>query len=248
MNHSRSHADEPREPGLPPYQVVLSETDWGSLETPFGNGEDVPQVLARLLTPDPRVQVNALSELGEMVGHQNTIYEATAPAAMYVAGILTHPAASTPRPYRNVPMRAELLNWLASTAYDASDEIVGRTEQYFPGFLAPGTIVASFRDLRPMLYQAVSSFLRDSHEDVREAAAVAALILAEHPALAVHRDHLAVHARVILDTSGNGPNRCVARKALKAWGHEVPASEPFMEEPWDRGPHSDGRGDLEPPF
>ncbi|MFI1186496.1 hypothetical protein [Streptomyces californicus] len=248
MNYSRSHVGAPREPDLPPYQAVLSETDWGSLETPFENGEDLPEVLARLLTPDPGVQVNALSELGEMVGHQNTIYEATAPAVMYVAGILTHPAATTPRPYRNVPVRAALLNWLASTVYDASDEKVARTEQYSPGFPTPGSIVASFRDLRPMLYRTVSPFLRDSHEDVREAAVITALILAEHPALAEHRDHLAVHARAILDTSGDDPNRRVARKALEAWGHEVPAPEPFTEESWGWGPHSDGRGDVEPPF
>ncbi|MFF2135032.1 hypothetical protein [Streptomyces sp. NPDC058193] len=248
MNQSRSNAGAPREPDLPPYQVVLSETDWGSLETPFGDGENLPEVLTRLLTPDPRAQVKALSELGEMVGHQNTIYEATAPAAKYVAGILTHPAATPPRPYRNVPVRAALLNWLASTAYDASDEIVGRTEQYSPGFLAPGTIVASFRDLRPMLYRAVSPFLRDGHEDVREAAVIAALILAEHPALAEHRDHLAVHARAILDTGGDAPNQRVARKALEAWGHEVSDLEPVVEEPWNRGPHSDGLSYLEPPF
>ncbi|MFI1246879.1 hypothetical protein ACH4TY_09215 [Streptomyces anulatus] len=220
---------------MPPYQVVLSETDWGSLETPFGNGEDLPEVLTRLLTPDPKVQVNALSELGEMVGHQNTIYEATAPAAMYVAGILTHPAATTPRPYRNVPIRAALLSWLASTVYDASDEIVGRTEQYSPGFLAPGTIVASFRELRPILYRAVSPFLRDSHEDVREAAVIPALILAEHPALAGHRDQLAVPARAILGTSNDEPNRRAARKALEAWGHGAPDSEPLLEESWAWG-------------
>ncbi|MFD6279307.1 hypothetical protein ACFWFI_27630 [Streptomyces sp. NPDC060209] len=248
MNHSRSNAGAPPEPDLPPYRVVLSETDWGSLQTAFGDGQDLPKVLTRLLEPDPKVQVSALSELGEMVGHQNSIYEATAPVAMYVAGILAHPAATTPRPYRNVPIRAALLNWLASTAYDASDEIVGRTEQYFPGFLAPGTIVASFRDLRPMLYRAVSPFLRDSHEDVREAAVIAALILAEHPALTVHRDHLAVHARAILDTIGDDPNRRVAQKALEAWGHDVPDAEPFLEEFWDWGPHSDGRSYREPPF
>lgn len=248
MNQSRSNAGAPREPGLPPYQVVLSETDWGSLETPFGDGEDLPEVLTRLLTPDPWAQVNALSELGEMVGHQNTIYEATAPAAMYVAGILTHPAATTPRPYRNVPVRAALLNWLASTAYDASDEIVGLTEQHFPGFAAPGSVMAAFRDLRPMLYQAVSPFLRDGHEDVREAAVIAALILAEHPALTEHRDHLAVHARAILDTSGDGSNRRVAQKAFEAWGHDAPGSEPSLEESWDWGQHSDGRSYLEPPF
>ncbi|MFE7411298.1 hypothetical protein [Streptomyces laurentii] len=248
MNHSSSKAGVPRDPDVPPYQVVLAETDWGSLETPFGNGECLPEVLARLLEPDPRVQVTALSELTELVGHQNTIYEATAPVAMYVAGILTHPAAMTLRPYRSVPLRATLLNWLASTAYDVSEDFVDRVGQYFPGFLAPGTPAAAFRDLRPMLYTAVAPFLRDSHEDVREAAGLAALILAEHPALARHRDHLAVHARRILDTSSHDPDRRVAWKALQAWGHEVTDIEPCQEAPWDGGPHSDGRGDLEPPF
>ncbi|MFH8625514.1 hypothetical protein ACH4A8_27135 [Streptomyces vietnamensis] len=248
MNHSRSNAEAPHEADLPPHQVVLAETEWGSLQAAFGNGEDLPKVLARLLEPDPKVQVTALSELGELVGHQNTIYEATAPVAMYVAGILTHPAAMTLRPHRNVPIRATLLNWLASTAYDASDDFVDRVGQYFPGFLTPGTLVAAFRDLRPMLYRAVAPFLQDSHEDVREAAGLAALILAEHPALAEHRDHLAVHARHILDTSSDDPNRRIAWKALKAWGHDVPDPEPFRETPWDRGPHGDGRGDLESPF
>ncbi|WP_089228197.1 hypothetical protein [Actinacidiphila glaucinigra] len=248
MHDSRSGAGASREPDLPPYQVVLAETDWASLETAFGNGEDLPTILARLLEPDPKVQVTALSELGEMVNHQSTIYEATAPVAMYVAGILTHPAATTPRPYRNVPIRAALLNWLASTSYDASDEIAGRIEQWFPGFLTPGTTMAAFRDLRPVLYRAVAPFLQDSHEDVREAAVIAALVLAEHPALAEHRDHLAVHARRVLDTSGHDPNRRFARRVLEAWGHDVPSPEPFREEPWDQGPHNDGRGDLEPPF
>ncbi|WP_151773699.1 hypothetical protein [Streptomyces abyssomicinicus] len=248
MNHSRSHAGAPHEPGLPPYQVVLAETDWDALETAFGNGGDLPRVLARLLEPDPRVQVSALSELGELVHHQNTLYEATAPVAVYVAGILTHPAAMTLRPYRNVPVRATLLHWLASTAYDASDEAVGRIQQYVPGFLAHGGPTGAFRDLRPMLYRAVAPFLQDSHEDVREAAVVAALILAEHPALAGHRDRLAVHARAILDTSGHATDRRVAWKALEAWGHDVPDPEPLREEPWDGGPHSDVRGDLEPPF
>ncbi|MFD8483921.1 hypothetical protein [Kitasatospora sp. NPDC059673] len=247
-HHISSKAGAPRERDLPPYQVVLAETDWGSLQTPFENGQCLPEVLARLLEPDPRVQVAALSELSELVVHQNTIYEATAPVAMYVAGILAHPAAMTLRPYRNVPIGATLLNWLVSTAYEASDEIVDRTEQYFPGFRTHNTTLAAFRDLRPMLYRAVAPFLQDSHEDVREAAGLAALILAEHPALAQRRDHLAVHARRILDTSSDDFNRRVAWKALEAWGHDVTDIEPFQEEPWDCGPHSDGRGDLEPPF
>ncbi|MGW0080796.1 hypothetical protein [Streptomyces sp. NPDC003393] len=141
----------------------------------------------------------------------------------------------TLRPYRKVPIRATLLNWLVSTAYDASGEIVGRTEQYFPGFLAHDSIVASFRDLRPMLYRAVAPFIQDSREDVREAAVIGALILAEHPALAEHRDHLALHAHAILDTSGDAPNPRIARKALEAWGHDVPDPEPSQEEPGTGG-------------
>ncbi|MFD8418921.1 hypothetical protein [Streptomyces sp. NPDC059466] len=248
MIHSRSHAGAPLEPALPPYQVVLAETDWGSLQTAFGSGEGLPKVLTQLLEPDPKVQVTTLCELGELVGHQNTIYEATAPAVMYVAGILTHPAALTRRPFRDIPIRAALLGWLASTFQDASDEIVARNEEYFPGFLSPGTTVAAFRELRPMLYRAVAPFLHDSHADVREAAVIAALVLAEHPALAGHRDHLAVHARRILDTSSNDPNRRLAWRALEAWGHNPPGSEPLSEEAEYRRPHSDGRGDLEPPF
>ncbi|MFC8537487.1 hypothetical protein ACFUJY_26730 [Streptomyces sp. NPDC057249] len=226
----------------------MAETDWASLRTAFGNGECLPEVLARLLVPDPKVQVTALSELSELVGHQNSVYEATAPVAMCVAGILAHPAAMTLRPYRNVPVRAALLNWLASTAFDASDETVARIEQYFPGFLTPGTGVAAFRDLRPLLHRAVAPFLQDSHEEVREAAVLAALVLAEHPALAQHRDHLAVHARRILNTSGDAPNRRMVWKVLQAWGHDISDVEPLLEESWNCGPHSDGQGDLEPPF
>lgn len=99
------------------------------------------------MAPDPAIQVAALSELVETVNHQNSIHEATAPAALCVAGILTHPAAANLRAYRNVPIRATLLNWLASVAYDASDETVGRIERYFPGSLTPGTTMAAFRGL-----------------------------------------------------------------------------------------------------
>ncbi|MBP2583752.1 hypothetical protein J3A78_004230 [Streptomyces sp. PvR006] len=56
-----------------------------------------------MLETEPKVQVTALSELSELVGHQNSIYEATAPAAMSIAGILApgghDPPAVSQRPY-----------------------------------------------------------------------------------------------------------------------------------------------------
>ncbi|MET9109595.1 hypothetical protein [Streptomyces zhihengii] len=233
---------------MPSYQAVLAETDWAALQTAFGSGADLPGVLARLLEPDPTVQVTALSELSELVNHQSTIYEATAPAVMFVAGILTHPATMTLRPYRDIRLRATLLGWLAAPLQDASDEAVGCIEQRFPGFLAPGTTMAAFRNLRPMLYRAVAPFLRDRDEDVREAAVVTALILAEHPALAEYRDHLAVHARRVLDTSSDDRSRRVAGKALEVWGHAPSGPGALREEPYEWQLRSDGRGDIDPPF
>ncbi|MEU5777906.1 hypothetical protein ABZ819_31970 [Streptomyces venezuelae] len=218
MSHGRFNTGVPDEPGSPPYRVLLDETDWGALHTAFGSGEDLPDILLRLLEPDPAAQVAALSELGELGHHQNTIYEAAAPAVMYVAGILDHPVAKALRPYRSVPVRAAVLYWPASATYDASDETVARIEQYCPGFLTPGTTMAAFRELRPTLYQAVAPFLQDSHEDVREAAVSAALVLAEHAALAAHRDHLAEDARRILGTSSVITNRRIAWRALAARG------------------------------
>lgn len=99
VSHGRFNTGVPDEPGSPPYRVLLDETDWGALHTAFGSGEDLPDILLRLLEPDPAAQVAALSELGELGHHQNTIYEAAAPAVMYVAGILDHPVAKALRPY-----------------------------------------------------------------------------------------------------------------------------------------------------
>ncbi|MQY10534.1 hypothetical protein SRB5_06420 [Streptomyces sp. RB5] len=99
-----------------------------------------------------------------------------------------------------------------------------------------------------MLYQAVASFLRETDEDVSDAAAVTAILLAEHPALAGHREHLVPSARRILANGNNDADRHVAWRALKAWGQDVPEADPWEEEPHDWEPHSDGRGDLEPPF
>ncbi|KIQ66138.1 hypothetical protein TR51_00025 [Kitasatospora griseola] len=52
--------------------------------------------------------------------------------------------------------------------------------------------------MRPVFHQAVAPFLDDADAAVRGTAPAAALALAEHPALAPHRDDLAVRARRLL--------------------------------------------------
>lgn len=55
----------------------------------YDAAEAVPQILLDLVDPDLRVRSKALSRLHHVVHHQNTLYTATAPAALYVAGILS---------------------------------------------------------------------------------------------------------------------------------------------------------------
>ncbi|MFF9607059.1 hypothetical protein ACF1GY_33000 [Streptomyces sp. NPDC014684] len=92
MTDSRGQSDEPVVDELPHYQEILDSTDWASLETPYGTGEPLPAVLARLLHTDPAVRAAAVVEALRAVTHQNTIYEATLPVALYAASILNHSA------------------------------------------------------------------------------------------------------------------------------------------------------------
>ncbi|WP_439678172.1 hypothetical protein [Embleya sp. MST-111070] len=75
---------------LPEHRVILENTDWASLMAPQGSGGFLPGALMRLLDVDPAVRAAAAEEA--LIGHQNTIYEATVPVARFVAAILDHPA------------------------------------------------------------------------------------------------------------------------------------------------------------
>lgn len=159
------------------------------------------------------------------------------PVARYVAAILSHPATAAattttseihPTTGRapNRPMRAELLEWLGSTAYDADDATVTIAEDGWDGTsLPPDPAMRAFRDLRPHLYQAVRPLLDDEDERVRHAALVAAIPLAEHPGLITHHDLLAHHARRLLNTSTLRYQRDRALNALRSWGHNTSALE-----------------------
>ncbi|MGW1727005.1 hypothetical protein ACWCQK_29300 [Streptomyces sp. NPDC002306] len=123
-------------------------------------------------------------------------------------------------------MRAALLNWLGSLAYDADDECLASAERHFDGDdLDDYPEMRVFLEHRPTFYRAVSAFL--GHEDtaVREAAVVAAIPLIEHPALIGHRDELGrrIHRLLATSTSRYNRNRCL--DALKNWGYDITALE-----------------------
>ncbi|MFD0343742.1 hypothetical protein ACFVH0_34565 [Streptomyces sp. NPDC127117] len=143
--------------------MVLDGTDWASLATVRGTGESLPAALERLLAPDPAVREAAASDALREVTHQNTIYEATVPVALYVASVLGHPAisagnfghdATTVPPSH--PTLVKLLDWLGSTAYDADDECVAMGERHCGAdFLQEYGEMRAFRDLRPAMFSAV---------------------------------------------------------------------------------------------
>jgi hypothetical protein len=55
-----------------------------------GCADDIPLALSDLTEEDPGVRATALRYL-ERINHQNSIYSVTAPAALYLAGILSNP-------------------------------------------------------------------------------------------------------------------------------------------------------------
>ncbi|MFJ9448617.1 hypothetical protein ACIRRH_43520 [Kitasatospora sp. NPDC101235] len=268
MTYRRSRTGNPHPHVLPDYQALLDDTDWASLATVRGTGESLPTVLALIINPDPAVSAAATDDALREVTHQNTIYEATVPVALYVAAILNHPAiaaddfghdADTP-PHR--PTLVRLLEWLSDTAYDADDECVAIGERHFgKGFLDEDREMRAFRDQRPAIFSAVHSLLSHDNADVRDAALVAAIPLAEHPVLTAHRAELTDHARRLLATSTDRHNRDRVLDAMKAWGHstsalenadDIAARERYarLKAERDSGWAADGTGGYseEPPF
>ncbi|MEV7560626.1 hypothetical protein [Streptomyces sp. NPDC089795] len=171
-------------------------------------------VLVRLLDPDPVVREAAAKDALREVTHQNTVYEATVPVALYVAAVLDHPAVVA----GGWSTVVGLLDWLGSTAYDADDACVAIAGGEYEGMRA-------FRQVRPAIFSAVRPHLGHADADVRDAALIAALPLAEHPVLAVHRGELADHARRSLATSADRRHRDRVLDALRSWGHDISGLE-----------------------
>ncbi|MFI9211565.1 hypothetical protein ACIGW7_26010 [Streptomyces sp. NPDC053253] len=218
---------EPRD-----HAEVLSGTAWSALEHAYGTAEDVPQMLLDLMDSDLRVRTKALSDLHHVVHHQNTLYAATAPAAVYVAGILGNARTleaveKGPHDFPG-PMRAELLGWLDSVADAADDEAAAVSRRFgFPPEEYP-PFVAICR-LRPQLFRAVSPFLSDPDTDVQAAAISACIPLLDDPRLLHHRDTLASLLRDVLAASVLWQYQERAIDALANWGQDTTGLEVRQE-------------------
>ncbi|MER5935242.1 hypothetical protein [Streptomyces sp. NPDC002054] len=228
MTDSSSQNEQPDPAALPPFQTLLDSTNWASLATACGTGESLPAALTLLTDADPVIRESALHDALGPVTHQNSIYEATLPVALYVAAILNHPAITAgddnPDVETQSPTLVQLLDWLGDTAYDANDECVAIDERLY-GEGIHDEQMRTFRDARPAIFSAVHRLLGHDDADVRHTALVAAIPLIEHPLLTQHQADLADHARRLLATSTDRHHRDRVLDALKAWGHETSGLE-----------------------
>ncbi|MEV7929020.1 hypothetical protein [Kitasatospora sp. NPDC088779] len=228
MTQSRRQTEQPHPAELPTFRTLLDRTNWASLATARGTGEALPAALTLLTDPDPVIRESAIQDALGPVSHQNSIYEATVPVALYVAAILNHPPVTTgdfSHDAKTPPTRptlVRLLDWLGDTAYDADDECVAISERHYgKSFLDEYEEMRAFRDARPAIFSAVHALLSHDNADVRHTALVAAIPLIEHPLLTQHQADLAGHARRLLATSTDRRHRDRVLDALKAWGHDT---------------------------
>ncbi|WP_308310669.1 hypothetical protein [Streptomyces sp. GbtcB6] len=231
------------------YKGLLTGADWAALGHACGSAIDAPQMLAALLDPDQSTRTEALSYLHDPLNHQNTLYEATVPAALYVAAIL-----SDPRTTRTVDksrhafpgcMRAELLSWIASVANEVTDEAKALSQRH--GYaLDDYPPAVGIQRIRPLLFSASLPYTDDPDRHVREAALTACIPLLDDPRLVRHQRPLVPLVREVLGTSGLWQHRERAIDALDAWGEDSSGlegrrnpspfcdSDPAANDPWAR--------------
>ncbi|MGW8487670.1 hypothetical protein [Streptomyces sp. NPDC055886] len=194
----------------------------------YDTAEDVPEILLDLVDADLRVRSKALSRLHHVVHHQNTLYTATAPAAVHVARILSdartlETVEKEPHSFPG-PMRAELMGWLDSVANAADDETAATMRRFgFPPEEYPPFV--EICRTRPQLFHAVSAFLDDPDVDVRAAAISACIPLLDDPRLIHHRNSLAPLLRDVLATNPLWQYQERAVDALEKWGQDTTGLE-----------------------
>lgn len=201
---------------------MIEDTDWAALEHAYGAAHDTAIRLCQLLDEDPDVQAYALEMLDMSVLHQESLYSATPPAALYVASILHDPRtlaqhenystwADRPR-----PLRAALLDWLGQVAESAA---YGETTDEADGN-APG-VSDAVRVVRGALHTAVSAQLLAPDPTVREAALAAASALLQAPDLAGRITGTTRHLRRLLTESTDRRERAATVLTIGSWGEDT---------------------------
>jgi hypothetical protein len=209
---------------LPSPAEVLAQTPWSDLSHAMGPAADVPLNLTGLLDTDQHRRTSALNFLHQVVHHQNTLYEATVPAIMYVVGILPDPRTARPIDLSHKdlpgPMRAALLGWLGSVASEANDAAaeISRRHGFPPEDYLP--FVQTNR-LLPLLFSPVAAYARDPDLAVREAAVAACIPLVDDARLRQHRTALIPLVRGTLGVSAEWQYRERAIAALEGWGEDT---------------------------
>ncbi|MFJ8475971.1 hypothetical protein [Kitasatospora sp. NPDC094011] len=209
---------------LPSPAEVLAQTPWSDLSHAMGPAADVPLKLTELLDTNQHRRTSALNFLHHVVHHQNTLYEATVPATMYVVGILSDPRTVCPidlsRNDLPGPMRASLLGWLGSVATEANDTAaeISRRHGFPPEDYLP--FVQANR-LLPLLFSPVAAHARDPDLAVREAAIAACIPLVDDARLRQHRTALIPLVRGTLGVSAEWQYRERAIAALEDWGEDT---------------------------
>ena len=242
------------------YRVLLTAAHWATLAHAYGSAAEAPKRLAELLAQDQSARTKALNYLHHSLHHQNTLYEATVPAALCVAAILPNPrtirTVDKNHHLTTVCMRAELLHWIASVADAVTDEAEVVRQRL--GFLLDDYPPAvSIRRIRPQLYSAAVAYVNDSDRPVAEAAITACIPLLDDPRLLHHRAALIPAIRQTLGTSERWQHREQAIDALDTWGEDSTGLEgqqnPFLfcdsDTPTDNAsrPVDTSEGYSEPP-
>ncbi len=185
---------------------------------------DVSLNLDRLLDSDQHRRTGALDFLHHVVHHQNTLYEATVPAALYVVGILSDPRTLRPidRSRKDLPgpMRAALLGWLGAVASEANDAAADAFRRH--GFRPEDHLpFVQTNRLLPLLLGPVAAHTRDPDLSVREAAVAACIPLVDDARLRHHRTALMPSVRQVLAASAQWQYRERAINALEEWGEDT---------------------------
>ncbi|MGW6745402.1 hypothetical protein ACWGDX_32470 [Streptomyces sp. NPDC055025] len=206
---------------LPPTaQAELAGTAWEDLPH-FCTGRhgvpDTPDILGAVLAVDPARRVRAVADLYRLLLNQERVFAATAPAALVLARLLDDPRtlaeARWERRAGRRPLRAELLNWLASFADIARRDVedgVGTAQD-----------LAAARAARPMLHDRIADFCDNDDPLVREAALAATSLVLADSSLAPSVPRYAPAVRAVLAVSVDSYYRWIARERLAAWGEDI---------------------------